>query len=205
MRSQSRPLTLRHDYATAPSHSPKTCLEATSSAPDELESGVCQPTDEGEGQAFLGQTVPRRCRSYPEACPRIRWHRPYSHWSILLFKTESSGRDSREHENSPYAMRLPAPFRSLRPNLSISIFYRGPGNQSRIPNYIATRWRTSSQPSRLWGADRHLPGHLCLLSWILRGPAKRFRKFSLSIPQTAFVWNGRTDRHPAPGKEYDVF
>ena len=80
------------------------------------------------------------------------------------------------------------------------IFYRRPGNQSRIPNHITTRGRTSSQPSRLWRTDCLLPGYLCLLSWVLRRLAKRFRKSSLSIPEITTVWNGRTDGRSVPYK-----
>lgn len=135
--SQRRPLVTRHDDAAAWSDSLKTCLEATPSTPNRLEPGIYRTTEEGED--FLGQPIPTRRRSHSQAHPCLRWGRTHSHWRIFLckFKTESSRRVTRKHENPQYARRLSALFRHLKLNPSITVTRRGSSNQSRISNDIA--------------------------------------------------------------------
>ena len=110
------------DDAAASSGSLEACLDTIPptppTPPDRLEPGVCRTTE------FLGPSVSPRCRACPKAHPCLRWGWPHSYRGILLFKTESPRRVTRKHENPPYARRLPALFRYLRSNLSITITHR---------------------------------------------------------------------------------
>jgi hypothetical protein len=98
--------------------------------------------------------------------------------AIGLYFFSSSRRKVHAESQSPASLRMttrgmPRRYQSSS-KCTVTIVRRGFSNQSHISNDIAPQWRTSPQPSRLWGTDRLLPGYLCLLGRILCRFAKHF-------------------------------